>query len=274
MGRGRVWGVAGLAVLSVLAGVLLRSSALELDVFHAINAWGPLAPVWWSSWSVAGLGASVIILVAAGGAERAQALVTWLLVLVLGGLALHAVKFALDGPRPLAVLGAEHMHVVGAALTRHAMPSGHSATGFALAALAFFLGWRGWVFYVMAAFFVALSRLAVGAHWPSDALVGSGLGLLSGLIGTQWPAAQRLAARWGRGLQSRVGSRLTAAALVALGAGFWVSDTDYPDALAVQAAIAVLGAWAGWRWWCAHGAGWPPVATPLPTAPGTDRSDA
>lgn len=241
-----------LAVVLALLGWALRGTGLELTVFHAINAWGPQAPVFWSSWSVVGLGVSVLLILAAGGAARAQALVTWVLVLVLGGLVLHAAKLGIGALRPLAVLGPDGVQVVGAALLRGSMPSGHSATGFALAALATHFRFKGAWVYWLGALMVGLSRMAVGAHWPSDVLVGAGLGLVLGLAGARWPWAVRTAQACAVQMQSRAGSRLVAGALVMLASGFWVADYDYPAATTTHAGLCLLGLWAALVWWWAH----------------------
>lgn len=68
-------------------------------------------------------------------------------------------------------------------------PSGHSAVAFAAAvALHFFYG-RAWFFYTLAVI-VAISRIFVGVHYPSDVVAGALIGVLGGWIGVgilrQW----------------------------------------------------------------------------------------
>src|SRR6266478_6599953 len=94
------------------------------------------------------------------------------------------------------------------------------------------------------------SRIAVGAHWPSDALAGTGLGLLAGVAGTQ------MSLRW------RLGSRPVAQALLALVVLVcavilaWI-DTGYPLAWPLQLALAAVGVAVAaivlWRIWAARG---------------------
>ncbi len=59
---------------------------------------------------------------------------------------------------------------------KFSFPSGHSAAAFLLANLtALFYGIIAWPLYVWASF-VALSRVVLGVHFPSDILAGIGLG--------------------------------------------------------------------------------------------------
>lgn len=83
----------------------------------------------------------------------------------------------------------------------NSFPSGHSCSAFAFAAaVCMTLPWR-WarVTALIAAAVMALSRLYVGVHFPSDVLVGTLIGTLCGLAGA-WlvnQAEQRLRARKG-----------------------------------------------------------------------------
>jgi hypothetical protein len=110
---------------------------------------------------------------------------------------------------------------------------------------------------------IALSRLAVGAHWPCDAFVGAGLGLLFGSLAPHaWPvgAMTRLLGR-------PLGQRLMAAGLLAcafsisatpallqasgLDAAKWARDleTGYPLAAPLQIVLALVALAGAWRWW-------------------------
>lgn len=73
------------------------------------------------------------------------------------------------------------------AIDNYSMPSGHTATAFISAvfiAQAHSLqGWKLGLIFSLAAL-VGISRIAVGAHWPSDILVGAGMGILIGSLFT------------------------------------------------------------------------------------------
>lgn len=96
----------------------------------------------------------------------------------LAGITAQIVKHILGRARPrfIDTLGAHHFELIAFAANRNSFPSGHSANAFA-AALALGIVWpraRPWL--LGAAVTVALSRIAVRAHYPSDALVGAMLG--------------------------------------------------------------------------------------------------
>jgi hypothetical protein len=64
---------------------------------------------------------------------------------------------------------------------KHSFPSGHAADTFAFAtALERHLGWRGAVPAYIFASYVAISRLPANRHWLSDAVFGSGVGIIAG----------------------------------------------------------------------------------------------
>jgi len=94
--------------------------------------------------------------------------------------------------RPAAVLDASSFTLIGEALRYNSFPSGHSITVFAAAAAvlatllpsprtsrARLLLAAG----VTVALMIALSRVAVGAHWLADVLAGGAGGWLAGLSG-------------------------------------------------------------------------------------------
>ena len=74
-------------------------------------------------------------------------------------------------------------------------PSGHATSAFALAT-ALSLRWpQGKMFFFTAAFLVAVSRIALGQHWPSDVFVGAFVGCASVMvcywIGKNFSAAKK-----------------------------------------------------------------------------------
>lgn len=241
------------ALLCVL-GVVLARSPLNESLFRAINAWGPVAPAVWSAFTVAGLASAAWILVAEArpGETRTAARLLWLV--VVGGVAVHLVKHAAGASRPLAVLGESAVHVVGSALRTGSMPSGHSATAVAMASLLVMeTGWAtrravaaslGWI---ALGGVICLSRIAVGAHWPSDVLVGAGLGLAFGhLAARAWPVPALA-----RAMATRTGRRVVGASLLLVMAEPFseTSARHYHDARWFAWALLLLALWGAWQRW-------------------------
>lgn len=96
-----------------------------------------------------------------------------------GGLTALLIKYSIGRARPLLMDTHDHLtfHPLAWQADFSAFPSGHSATAGAMAlslALVFPL-WRAPI--LATGIVVALSRQLVGAHWPSDTLMGFGLGV-------------------------------------------------------------------------------------------------
>lgn len=118
----------------------------------------------------------------------------WLCVTLVGTrLAGQGLKFAVQRPRPLVLFADEIaqgrlvIHTFpGLHQSQSSFPSGHTVVAFAAAtALCILYGRKLWFLYIPAAL-VALSRVLVGAHFPSDvlagALIGTGGALVFGLF--------------------------------------------------------------------------------------------
>jgi membrane-associated phospholipid phosphatase len=149
----------------------------------------------------------------------------------------HTLKPLVNAPRPLAVLGEEHVHLFGKALKTFSFPSGHAVTAFALAGvIVFAVEHRGIrIAVLIGACTVALSRVFVGVHWPIDVAAGALGGWLSAIAGTL------LASRWKWGAQPN-NQRILVAILMAVSLSLFVYDGGYPLAqpLAWSLAVAAL----------------------------------
>lgn len=160
----------------------------EPRVFFFINLRLAVVPdIVWSLLSLLGTGWAVFALTSPALWRSPRIIASWLCAAPLAGLLTRLGKMMADNPRPLEVVGSQGVHVIGEPLFIAAMPSGHTLTAFAAAtAIYFSLAPQRrlrflWLFAV--AFGVALSRVAVGAHWPADVAVGAALGIFSGLSG-------------------------------------------------------------------------------------------
>jgi len=99
--------------------------------------------------------------------------------LVARGLIVEAVRFFYQRPRPFKVLAFEPLVDQ---LTSNSMPSGHAALFFALAVVTYFIDRKYFWYFLLGALLIAISRVVVGLHWPSDVLVGALLGTLTAVI--------------------------------------------------------------------------------------------
>jgi membrane-associated phospholipid phosphatase len=233
-----------LAAIFLLAAAAFAASGLNRTAFLAINDAGArwLPDFLPSCLTLLGHGLAAVMLLALVLPRAPQVLAAGLNAAPLAGILSAAGKRLAASARPGAVLDPAHIHVQGQLLSGHnAFPSGHSITIF-LVATVLALGLESLrrralaLFAVLAlAVLVGLSRILVGAHWPSDALGGAALGICAGLAG------DALARRWT--YWRRPGASV-AYALVVLGcaAALAVADTGYPLARPLQWALAVLGA--------------------------------
>jgi 4-amino-4-deoxy-L-arabinose transferase-like glycosyltransferase/membrane-associated phospholipid phosphatase len=140
---------------------------------------------------------AAVLLIARGG-SRARIFVPVLaLVLALGdSLVINNVKHAVGRPRPYYTLEGTR-ELVGRGESG-SMPSSHTSTWFAATLLAFAFYRRSWRFMLPLALLVALSRVYVGAHYPSDVLAGALLGAgygAAGLIALNW-LWRKVGPRW------------------------------------------------------------------------------
>lgn len=61
-------------------------------------------------------------------------------------------------------------------------PSGHASFYFALSTIVYCYNKKLGTFFYIASFFIVISRVFVGVHWPSDILAGAVLGILMGWV--------------------------------------------------------------------------------------------
>jgi undecaprenyl-diphosphatase len=108
---------------------------------------------------------------------------------IVGGIVLHVVKNAIHAPRPLTVFASDiaagkvYVNVMFERLYQNSFPSGHTQIAFTVAAVLIWafaragkLKWWGAVIILGVASLIGVSRMYVGAHFPSDVLGGAVLG--------------------------------------------------------------------------------------------------
>ena len=105
---------------------------------------------------------------------------SWLICAALGPLAIgvnYAVKLVVRRPRPVL----EGLPPLGGAPSSLSFPSAHATSSFAVATAMTRVDALGALAFVLA-LALAVGRPYLGMHYPSDVLVGAGLGVLLGLL--------------------------------------------------------------------------------------------
>ncbi|MBN8488193.1 MAG: phosphatase PAP2 family protein, partial [Burkholderiales bacterium] len=178
------WTWVGLAVLSMAWSMAAHHGPADRALLQWLNGGAEHWRWWIELLGQLGLGATQWLLLSALLLRVPQPWAVLSLSLVVCAVSVQLLKYLLDLPRPLAVLPQDSVQVLGDALRRRAMPSGHTASAFALLGAMLGLRWRPWALATAAlmALAVAWSRVAAGAHWPSDVLAGAALGLACGLV--------------------------------------------------------------------------------------------
>lgn len=240
-----------IAALLAVASVALLTSGTDRPLFLAVNGALSALPVpLLAALSLLGLGLYATLLLAPTLLRAPRLLAVALIAAPLAGALSHALKAAFQMPRPLAVLDESTVHVVGLALRgMNSFPSGHATTagtlmGILLLAVAPTRGRWAWLSVAaLVGVAIGVARIAVGAHWPSDVLLGLALGLSSAMVGVlvvnRWPF-------W----QSFKGRAVLAFVLLACAIGGIVDRTDVPAeafwlrGVLIGATFATLAMWA------------------------------
>lgn len=131
----------------------------------------------------------------------------WLLTIVLiavGDQLGALLKYLIAQPRPCAQLGelvrqTDTLFHINCSRHLNGMPSNHALNFFLFASFTgYVLRWRMWVTgFAMLAILVAIARVYLGVHYPSQvlvgAMIGTALGLLAGWLGKAYlPLVQRI----------------------------------------------------------------------------------
>lgn len=237
--------------MAMLLGAALAGRELDrqilLDAQSQLLHW----PDFWAFLTWSGLGICGFVLLTSLSAEEPRRVAALILALLIGGIVVHTMKRTLHVDRPATYFGPDHpvFQVIGKVLKKGSMPSGHSATAWAVAALLVLHEdgratlWRH-LWWVLAAL-QAVSRVVVGAHWPSDVLVGSGMGLLLAPLTWRLQASARLA-DWLRRPQV---CKAVAIGLPGFGLYLCWSQQGWVVPLGVQMGVMALCSWGAWRWW-------------------------
>ncbi|KAA3653815.1 MAG: PAP2 family protein [Proteobacteria bacterium] len=233
------WCIAPPLVLGLAAAGMMMSGA-NMPVFMVLNQWTRALPdgLWATVTDTASvLSAGAVLALCLRSAPRAvlAVVMAWPVGIVM----VRGLKALVDAPRPQDLMAADGFHQIGVTLSGYSFPSGHTATAFTVVA-ALLLSTPACrravpaLLLLMAGVLVALSRIAVGAHWPGDVLAGAATGWLCAVIGAH------LSQRWPLWQSRRVLTLLAIAGIVVSLARVFFS-TGYPQAQGWSSALGLAG---------------------------------
>ena len=169
------------------------------ELFVILNAASTQLPAWfWMFLSLLGTGWMVFSLAMPCLLSAPRVFYAIAFAAPLAGIASRTIKLYFAAPRPSAVLESGTFNILGEALHANAMPSGHTITAFA-AASAVLLSAPARIRKALLILFpiaagVGLSRIAIGAHWIEDVVVGALIGAIAGAMGAYF--ARRVPDAW------------------------------------------------------------------------------
>lgn len=222
---------------------------LQIEWFLSLNTmFSKLPHQFWANVTLMGNAAVLLLISSPLLLYRARA---WYAMIAAAPL---AAVFSLVGknmalvPRPGAVLQSYEFTSIGGFLTAHnSLPSGHSITVFAGAIAAATMltnemtGFRRSLIcslFVTVAALVALSRIAVGAHWPLDVWAGSALGWIAGMSGAYLVQRYHSSVSELAALRASLGIAIV---LLIAAAGIIDQAVDQPVALSLQYYAGAIG---------------------------------
>lgn len=229
-------------VFAAFAFAFLKLGTLNVDGFLAVQSLTTTLPdTAWAMLTICGTGLVAFALISPSLLRQPRYFAGALASGILAGLYANVLKRLFALPRPASVLDATQVHVIGQTLHANAFPSGHAITAFTLASLLVFASrnrLRTALWSVPFALLVALSRIAVGAHWPADVALGAAGGWICGAAGIVFVR------RW-RPWNTVAGVRLFAVISIGVGFSLFRVDLGYPLAIPLQYLAGLLAVVSG-----------------------------
>ncbi|MET0008613.1 MAG: phosphatase PAP2 family protein [Candidatus Thiodiazotropha sp. 6PLUC9] len=178
-------------VLLLCSALWLHQTQLNTSLFLWINhqVVPTLSPALWETLTILGDGLVALTLLLPFYKHHPKAVIAAIISGLIAAILIHLLKAGFPIPRPAASLDRDTITIIGPILKQGSFPSGHTATIFAL--LGSITLWIKIKYLTnllpilaVVAIFAAFSRIAVGAHWPLDILIGATLGWISAFIGS------------------------------------------------------------------------------------------
>ncbi len=175
----------GLAFALAVAAFELIKTQANTEIFISFNSISLLFPKWiWANITFLGDGLFVFLVLSFFVRKNMQVLWSGFFAGLITLLLVNFLKSYFDVPRPAGVLDINSFNIIGPMLKKRAFPSGHTATIFTLVGILglYLKSAKIKIILLNLGLLVGFSRIAVGAHWPSDILFGISIGLISSLI--------------------------------------------------------------------------------------------
>ncbi len=172
----------GIPVVALTAMLLIGITGSNQSLFLVLNELLYFRPeAIWLNITLYGDAAMVMVLLLPLVNRRPDIIVKGFIAALVGAVILLGIKQLLMIPRPPAVLESGSFHQIGNLFTQASFPSGHSGAVFTLASVIIFMVDDTKIRSLVLAYaiLIALSRIAIGAHWPMDILGGAFFGWLA-----------------------------------------------------------------------------------------------
>lgn len=223
----------GTPLISILLLIVFWLTDSNESLFVFINQQHYIPDVAWSWLTILGDSMILIAVVLPFCGRRPEIIRTLIVSAIISALAVRGLKWLVIEMRPAAVL--ETIHIIGPTLKRSSFPSGHATTIFTfVTVMCLYIPGRFYrVLLVSLAVLVGISRLSVGAHWPTDVVAGAAIGWSSAIIGGI------LSEHWKGGI-SLTAQRISALVLLICTVSLLgIYDTHYPQANLMKYTIAI-----------------------------------
>ncbi len=233
-GLGRA-SVVALLILLAMAATLIGEQGVHGGFKELQQITAAVGESFWTNVTVLGDFRVLLALMLPISLRYPRVFLSFLIASLLAGLAVRGLKLAFHFPRPIQLLGSEAMTIIGIPRSGKSFPSSHAAL--VAACVMVWVGQLDWKKILpMAAcgLLVGMARVAVGAHWPIDVLVGAMVGILAAWL------ASWLANHLSRFVTPLLQQLVGALAVVAV-SSLAFDSLGYPEALLLRCLILGIG---------------------------------